>query len=225
MSFGKRTLSALGKIGIALSVVIVFLFGLVGTVYLSLRTSEVQVPDVTGKDRYAAEQILEGAGLKVRVRGTKASTEKPDTVLSQLPEAGAVVKAGIPVAVEISRVPKEGESVATAPDTGVQQNDNKPADNQNANQNQANNQNQGQTQNQNKPKNKNRNSNNANNKNANNSNNTNNKNANRNANGGNMNSNRNANTTPNANRTATNANRRPPANTAPANTGANKRTP
>ena len=88
MSFGGRTLSALGKIGIVVSVIIVFLFGLVGTVYLSLRTSEVKVPDLKGKDRYAAEKMLEDAGLKIRVRGMKPTADKPDTILNQLPEAG-----------------------------------------------------------------------------------------------------------------------------------------
>lgn len=239
MSFGGRALSALGKVGIVLSIIVIFLFGFVGTVYLSLRTSEVKVPDVLGKDRNAAETMLNDVGLSIRVRGTRPSVEKkPDTILSQLPEAGQVVKAGIPVAVEVSRVPKEGEGVpSTAEET--QQNANKPADNSNTNQATATNQNQ--NQNQNKPKSKNKNSNNANSKNANNSNkannsnnangarNANNANANRNTNNGN----RNANTTPNANRSnqnankpnanKPNANKRPPVTTPPA--GANRATP
>lgn len=227
MSFGGRALSALGKVGIALSVTIVFLFGFVGTVYLSLRTSEVKVPDVLGKDRFTAEGMLNDVGLNIRIRGTRPSTDtKPDTILSQMPEAGQVVKAGIPVAVEVSRVPKEGESVVSGPEEQEQQEQqqtDKPADNANANQPSATNQN----QNQNKPKNKNKNSNN---KNSNNSNNANRNSNNRNANSGaNRNSNKspnsNANATPNANRGNLNVNKRPPVTSPPAATGVNKATP
>jgi len=234
LSFGRRTLSALGKIGIVIAVIVVFLFGLMGTVYLSLRTAEVKVPDVSGKDRLAAEKMLEDVGLKIRVRGTKPTADKPDTVLNQVPEPGMIVKEGIQVAVEVSRVPKEGENVAASLGDTQDQNANKPADNSNANQTQAVNQNQNQSQNQNKPKTKNKNSNNANNKNANNSNNANGANSNRNANGNNMNANRgagninhNANTTPNANHatTNTNANKRAPSTNLTPNPGTNKRTP
>jgi beta-lactam-binding protein with PASTA domain len=232
VDFGRRALAALGKVGIVLAVLAAFLFGLMGTVYLSLRTGEVKVPDVLGKDRLSAEAMLEDMGLKIRVRGTRPSAEKPDTILSQLPEAGQVVKVGIPVAVEISRAPKEGESVPTRTEETPQQPE-KPAENANANQApSATNQNQNQNQNK-PPKNKNTN------KNANNANNSNNanrnSNANRNANDRNANTtrntnngNRNANTTPNANRTTNNSNtiRRPPViTTPPFNPGANRGTP
>lgn len=241
MSFGGRALSALGKVGIVLSIIVIFLFGFVGTVYLSLRTSEVKVPDVLGKDRFAAETMLNGIGLSIRVRGTRPSTEKkPDTILSQLPEAGQVVKAGIPVAVEVSRAPKEGEAVSSSAEETPQE-ANKPADNSNTNQSTTTNQNQNQNQNKPKNKNTNKNSNNANSKNANNSNkanNSNNTNGARNANNANASrningSNRNANTTPNANRGSQNANKpnankpnankRPPVTTPPS--GANRGTP
>ena len=39
-------------------IAIAFLFGVVTTVYLSLRSPEVKVPDVVGKDRFEAEKIL-----------------------------------------------------------------------------------------------------------------------------------------------------------------------
>jgi hypothetical protein len=235
VSFGGRALSALGKVGIVLSIIVIFLFGFVGTVYLSLRTSEVKVPDISGKDRLTAETMLNDVGLSIRIRGTRPSTEKkPDTILNQLPEAGQVVKVGIPVAVEVSRVPKEGEAVSSSEEE-TKQEANKPEDNANANQAAATNQNQNQNQNKPKNKNTNKNSNNANSKNANNSNkanNTNNSNGARNANNANANrnansSNRNANTTPNANRSnqnanKPNANKRPPLTTP---TGANRGTP
>ncbi len=238
MNFGRRALAALGKVGIVLAVLVAFLFGLLGTVYLSLHTGEVKVPDVLGKDRLTAETLLGDAGLKLRVRGARPTADKPDTVLSQLPEAGEIVKVGIPIAVEVSRAPKEGESVRSSMEESKQEPE-KPAENSNANQSSsATNQNQNQNQNK-PPKNKNtnknaNNTNNANNKNANNSNNANrNSNANRNANNGNANAtrntgNRNANTTPNANRTTNNSNtnrRQPPITTPPFNPGANRGTP
>lgn len=228
-------MSAAGKVGIVLAVIAAFIFGMLVTVYLSLRTAEVKVPDVLGKDRLTAENMLDEAGLKLRVRGQRASGERPDTVLSQLPEAGQVVKVGIPVAVEVSRAPKEGESVPVKEEP--KQEAEKPAENSNANQSTtATNQNQNQNRAQ---RNKNRNANNANIKNANNSNNANsananrgpnaNRNANANANTQRNTNNRNANTTPNANRTPNNqnANKRPPApaKTPAAAPGANKATP
>jgi PASTA domain len=226
VGFGRLALSAAGKVGIVLAVTAAFIFGMVATVYLSLRTAEVKVPDVLGKDRLTAETMLDEAGLKIRVRGARASAERPDTILSQLPEAGEIVKVGIPVAVEISRAPKEGESVPVKEEP--KQESEKPAENANANananQSTATNQNQNQNRSQ---RNKNKN---ANSKNANNSNNANNANANRGVNAnGNRNAananaprntnggNRNATTAPNANRTPNNqnANRRAPAATPP----------
>ena len=229
MDFGRRALTALGKVGIVLAVLAAFIFGLLGTVYLSLRTAEVKVPDVLGKDRLTAETLLDEAGLKIRVRGARPSADKPDTVLSQLPEAGQVVKAGIPVAVEVSRVPKEGESVRSSDDEPSRDSA-KPTENGNANQTPAAT---NPNQNQNRPpknKNTNKNTNNANNRNANNRNANNSNNANRNTNA-NRNANRNTgnqNTTPNANRTTNNANtnrRQPPVTTPPFNPGANRGTP
>jgi beta-lactam-binding protein with PASTA domain len=104
-------LSALRRLSIAIAIAIVFLFGLATTVYLSLRSPEVTVPDVLGKDRFEAERILGSAGLNFRIRATRPSSElTADTVLFQLPRAGDVVKVGQTVAMDISRSVKEGES-------------------------------------------------------------------------------------------------------------------
>jgi len=70
------------------------------------------VPDVIGKDRFEAERVLGSAGLNFRVRATRPSQLKADTVLFQLPRGGEVVKAGQTVAMDISRAVKEGESSA-----------------------------------------------------------------------------------------------------------------
>ena len=196
----RGALAALGKVGIVLAIAVAFLFGMVGTVYLSLRTAEVQVPDLSGKDHFTAESELQDIGLKIRIRGYRPSTSKqPNTILNQLPEAGSIVKEGIEVAVEVTRAPKEGESVPSSTEETAAQEEAKPANTSNT---QASNTNQ--SENQNKPP-KNKNTNRSTNKNANNSNNSNNSNnANKNANSSNRNANRNAN---NANRNANNANR------------------
>jgi beta-lactam-binding protein with PASTA domain len=104
------------------------------------------VPDVIGKDRFEAERVLGSAGLNFRVRATRPSQSKADTVLFQLPRGGEVVKAGQTVAMDISRAVKEGESSApvvpeSTPETnrntneGSAANENKPKRNKNTNKN------------------------------------------------------------------------------------------
>ena len=111
MSFALQSLSALRRLGIVVLLAIAFLFGLATTVYLSLRSPEVTVPEVVGKDRYEAEKILAQADLNFRVRATRPSNQvKADTVLFQLPRAGDVVKAGQTVAMDISRTTQAGEA-------------------------------------------------------------------------------------------------------------------
>ena len=192
MSKATGALSILRRLVIVIAIAIVFVFGLGTTVYLSLRSPEVKVPDVMAKDRAEAERVLGDAGLNFRVRATRPSSQvKPDTVLFQLPRAGDVVKAGQTVAMDISRPVKEGEasdvSVAPSPEE-------KPA-NTNGNENLA--------ANENKPKhprntNKNANENGNTNANANRTN--------RNANANRLTTNRNSNNS-NTNRASTNSNR------------------
>lgn len=178
MNTATGALSALRRLTIVIAIAIVFVFGLATTVYLSLRSPEVTVPDVVGKDRFEAERVLGDAGLNFRVRATRPSNQvNADTVLFQLPRAGEVVKAGQTVAMDISRSVKEGEaSQAVVPEKTPEE---KPA-NQNVNE--------AASANENKPK-RNKNTN----KNANDNGNTNNRNANanrpqpRNANGANSN--------------------------------------
>jgi hypothetical protein len=145
-----RALSALRRISIVIAIAIVFVFGLATTVYLSLRSPEVKVPEVVGKDRFEAERVLGDAGLNFRVRATRPSSQvKADTVLFQLPRGGEVVKAGQTVAMDISRSVKEGESSeAVAPEKSPAEkptkqntnetalaNENKPKRNKNTNKN------------------------------------------------------------------------------------------
>jgi len=114
LSLVARAVVALRSVAIAIAIAVVFLFGVGTTVYLSLRSPEVKVPDVIGKDRFEAEKILAEADLKFRVRASRPSNQaKRDTVLFQLPRPGEVVKAGQTVAMDISRDTKEGETPET----------------------------------------------------------------------------------------------------------------
>ena len=182
MNQATGALSALRRLGIAIAIGVVFLFGLATTVYLSLRSPEVTVPDVVGKNRFEAEQVLGDAGLNFRVRATRPSNElQADTVLFQLPRAGEVVKAGQTVAMDISRTALEGESSEAVVETTPEE----KAANQNSNESS--------TANENKPRrrptNKNDNSN-----------------DNRNANSNRSNRNANTNSNANSNRSGSNTN-------------------
>lgn len=209
MSAIRQIFTIIKRIAIVVGIAVAFGLGLLGAIYLSLRSSETRVPDIIGKDRTAAENTISDAGLNFRVRAERATSEaKPGTVLIQLPHAGEIVKVGQTVAVDISRPTKDGE-YAPPPDANANANANAEssptgqdnsasANNANANANKR------------KPANKNANGNENVNGNANRTRNTNR------ALNGNGNSNAtpthtNANTTP-ANRagTNTNVNRRPP---------------
>jgi hypothetical protein len=145
VSFVARILSIIRRISIVIAIAIAFLFGVGSTVYLSLRSPEVTVPNVVGKDRFEAEQILAGADLNFRVRANRPSDQaKPDTVLFQLPRPGEVVKAGQTVALDISRPTKEGEASETVKppetanenrNTNTSTNENRPRRNRNQNAN------------------------------------------------------------------------------------------
>jgi hypothetical protein len=141
-------LSALRRLSIVIAIAIVFVFGLATTVFLSLRSPEVKVPDVVGKDRFEAERVLGDAGLNFRVRATRPSNQvNANIVLFQLPRGGEVVKAGQTVAMDISRGVKEGESseVVAVPEKSPEEksantneaaaNENKPKRNKNKNAN------------------------------------------------------------------------------------------
>lgn len=150
MNTSTGALSALRRLSIVIAIAIVFVLGLATTVFLSLRSPEVKVPDVLGKNRLEAERVLGDAGLNFRVRATRPSNQmQADTVLFQLPKGGEIVKAGQTVAMDISRPAKEGEaSEAVVPEKSPEEkpasqnsnetantNDNKPRKNKNTNKN------------------------------------------------------------------------------------------
>ena len=111
MGVVNSVVSAFRRLGLVILIAIAFFFGLATTVYLSLRSPEVTVPEVVGKDRFEAERILANADLNFRVRATRPSNQaQANTVLFQVPRAGEVVKTGQTVAMDISRAAKEGEA-------------------------------------------------------------------------------------------------------------------
>lgn len=209
MSFTTQALTVLKRILIVVGIAIAFTAGLVGAIYLSLRSSETKVPDIVGKDRMSAENTISSAGLNFRVRATRPGGDaKPDTVLIQVPEPGKIVKVGQTVAVDISRPIKEGDT-PTATNSNDNSNTEKKPENNNATNSNAN-------TNDNKPKRK------PANKNANdNSNANNNRPANRNTN---SNANRATNGNGNANTPATPVHSNQNANNAPKGT-TNRRPP
>ena len=145
MNKASGALSVLRRLIIVIAIAIVFVLGLATTVFLSLRSPEVKVPDVVGKERFEAERVLGEAGLNFRVRATRPSSQvKADTVLFQLPHGGDVVKVGQTVAMDVSRPVKEGEaSDVAAPEKSPEEkpastndnNENKPKKPKNTNTN------------------------------------------------------------------------------------------
>ena len=140
MSAIRQTLTIIKRIAIVIGIAIAFTLGLLGAVYLSLRSSETKVPDIVGKDRTAAENTISDAGLNFRVRAERVTSEaKPNTVLIQLPRAGEIVKVGQTVAVDISRPGIGGEPSTPAnnnsENTNEQQNSSASTNSGNSNSN------------------------------------------------------------------------------------------
>lgn len=109
MSIISSGFSAIGRLAALAALLVVFLFGLVGVVYMSLQGSEIKVPEITGKDLHESEKELALLGLKVKKRADRVSAEKPDTVIEQLPKAGETVKSGQMILVVTSKGGGEGD--------------------------------------------------------------------------------------------------------------------
>ena len=69
----------------------------------------MKVPEITGKDYVESEKELAGMGLRIKKRADRFSTEKPNTVLEQLPKAGDTVKTGQMILVVTSKTNPEGD--------------------------------------------------------------------------------------------------------------------
>lgn len=104
MGFISTGLSAIAKL-IGLGVLLLAFFaGLAGVVYMSLSGTEVKVPELVGKDFVESEKELAALGLKIRRRADRASTEKINTVIEQLPKPGETVKTGQWISVVVAKV-------------------------------------------------------------------------------------------------------------------------
>lgn len=115
----RKILSAFGKLGIVALIAVAFVFGLLVTVYFSLRSPNIQVPDIVSKTYTDGEKTLGKAGLDIRERARRYKPDvAPGIILDQSPHAGEIVKAGQTIAVVVSRAPNEGER---PPDEAVAQ--------------------------------------------------------------------------------------------------------
>lgn len=109
MSFAKKSLSVFGKLGVILVLLAAFVVGMGGVMLLALRSPEVKVPQVVGKDFLEGEKELAQFELKIRRRSDRFSQEKPNTILEQYPLPGDTLKAGQTVAVVVSRAEAIGD--------------------------------------------------------------------------------------------------------------------
>jgi hypothetical protein len=106
----RNILSAFGKLGVVALIAVAFAFGLVSTIYLSLRSPDIPVPEVVNQSYFDGEKTLARAGLDIRERAKRYKPGvEPGRILDQSPRAGEVIKSGQTVAVVVSRAPKEGE--------------------------------------------------------------------------------------------------------------------
>ena len=110
MSFVKKGASAFGKLFTVIALAGTFIVGLIGVVYISLQGQELKVPEIVGKDFVESERELASLGLRLKRRADRPSTEKPNTVLEQLPKAGETLKTGQTIFVVTSKTSLEGET-------------------------------------------------------------------------------------------------------------------
>ena len=92
MTFISKSISALSNLVAVAILLMAFMGGMAGVVYMSLSGSEIKVPEIIGKDFVQSEKELAALGLKIRKRADRVSAEQMNTVLEQLPKAGETVK-------------------------------------------------------------------------------------------------------------------------------------
>src|SRR5438874_9751850 len=80
---------------------------------MSLQGSEIKVPEITGKDFNESEKELALLGLKIKKRADRFSSEKPNTVIEQLPKPGETVKTGQMILVVTSKSSGEPNEAPT----------------------------------------------------------------------------------------------------------------
>ncbi|AIS52585.1 serine/threonine-protein kinase Sps1 [Thermoanaerobacter kivui] len=101
-----RKKKILKRVAIALLVILLLASLSYGTVYVLnnvFRVSDVVVPNVVGMSLNQASKILSEHNLKIEISDEKYSDKPENTVLSQNPSQGSMVKAGSTVYVVISK--------------------------------------------------------------------------------------------------------------------------
>ena len=109
MSILATGLTAIGKLILLGVLLAAFVAGMAGVVYMSLSGDEVRVPEIVGKDFVESEKELAALGLKIKRRADRASSEKINTVLEQLPRPGETVKTGQLILVVVSKAGEPGD--------------------------------------------------------------------------------------------------------------------
>jgi beta-lactam-binding protein with PASTA domain len=109
MRFLSYSLSALGRLLIVVTLLVAFLVGMGGVVYMSLSGEEIKVPEIVGKDFVESERELAALGLRIKKRADRPSEEKINTVLEQLPRPGETVKPGQMILVVVAKAGEAGE--------------------------------------------------------------------------------------------------------------------
>ncbi|MEO8041754.1 MAG: PASTA domain-containing protein [Acidobacteriota bacterium] len=114
MSIISKSFSALGKLAVVGALLIAFIGGMAGVVYMSLTGSEIKVPEIVGKNFVESEKELASLGLKIRKRADRVSAEQMNTVLEQLPKAGETVKTGQWISVVVSKAGAPSEEAPSS---------------------------------------------------------------------------------------------------------------
>jgi eukaryotic-like serine/threonine-protein kinase len=82
---------------------------------VSSGVQEIEVPDVVGQQRSAAEAILRQAGFRVATVRQETSSAPEDSVLAQRPEAGSKAKEGDRVSIIVAEPPRQTSPPAQEP--------------------------------------------------------------------------------------------------------------
>ncbi len=109
MSIINKSASAFGNLLVVVALAGTFLVGVLTVIYLRLQGEEMKVPEIVGKDFVESERELVELGLRIKKRADRSSTEKPNTVIEQLPKAGETVKTGQMILVVTSKGGAEGD--------------------------------------------------------------------------------------------------------------------
>lgn len=98
----RQGASALGKLLIVVALAAAFFAGLFGVVYMQLTGTEVEIPEVVGKNFNEGQDELSRMGLRIKKIAARYSNEDPNTILEQRPRAGTVAKTGLIISVVVS---------------------------------------------------------------------------------------------------------------------------